>query len=423
MRQSLRKPLLLTFTLLLSIASCQAWSVPKDRSIIQQTRSVDSLYQNQNHGPACLDLDRSERETISTLSPSSLQMNSISAGGSKDDSVPLGRKIRAFTQKNSFLLGMATAVMFAKLFPSLGVNGGVMKPELFIGKFGVTMIFLLSGVSLELSELKSAVANIKLNGMVQAGSFLAWPFLVGVPLTTALKKLLPNFLPKALMEGILILTCLPTTVNMCVLLTGAAGGNVAASLANAVMGNMMGIFVTPALLMYFFGTAIELPFLNMVLKLCNKVLVPVAVGQVLRATPAKHFFVNNKKAFKSLQEFILIGLVWNAFCNAFTKGLGIEFSHGLFLLGLLSSLHLGSFAVLYKLFKSKLVNFSNADAIAATYCTSHKTLAFGLPLLNTIFEGNPNLAAYCAPVMFIHPLQLLLGSLIASKIKEESEDA
>lgn len=64
----------------------------------------------------------------------------------------------------------------------------------------------------------------------------------------------------------------------------------------------MGIFVTPALLMYFFGTAIELPFLNMVLKLCNKVLVPVAVGQVLRATSAKQFFVNNKKAFKSLQE-------------------------------------------------------------------------------------------------------------------------
>jgi len=150
-----------------------------------------------------------------------------------------------------------------------------MKPELFIGKFGVTCIFLLSGVSLELSELKSAVANVKLNGMIQAGSFLAWPFLVGVPLTTAIKKLLPNFLPKALLDGILILTCLPTTVNMCVLLTGAAGGNVAASLANAVMGNMMGIFATPALLMYFFGTAIELPFLSMVFKLCNKVLVPV----------------------------------------------------------------------------------------------------------------------------------------------------
>ncbi len=117
----------------------------------------------------------------------------------------------------------------------------------------------------------------------------------------------------------------------------------------------------------------------------------------------------------------MIGLVWNAFCNAFTKGIGIEVSHGIFLLGLLASLHLGSFQLLYKMFSSKVFKFSKGDAIAATFCTSHKTLAFGLPLLNTIFEGNPNLAAYCAPVMFIHPLQLLIGSVLASKLNEEEE--
>jgi len=92
-----------------------------------------------------------------------------------------------------------------------------------------------------------------------------------------------------------------------------------------------------------------------------------------------------------------------------------------YLLGLLTTLHLGSFKLLMKFFSSKTLNFSRKDAIAATFCTSHKTLAFGLPLLNTIFEGNPNLAAYCAPVMFIHPLQLLLGSVLASKLKEENE--
>lgn len=397
-----------------SSAQTQAWSTHNKNRATSILHGINSRASHQGHDPAMLSLHRKEDGTI-------LQMNSIASGGSQEGSNSLS-KIRAFAQKNSFLMGMATAVMFAKLFPSLGVNGGVMRPELFIGKFGVTMIFFLSGVSLELQELKSAVSNMKLNAMVQGSSFLAWPFLIGVPVTSAIKKILPNLLPKALLEGILILTCLPTTVNMCVLLTGAAGGNVAAALANAVMGNMMGIFVTPALLMYFFGTAIELPFLNMVLKLCNKVLVPVAFGQVVRATPAKGFFVKNKKAFKSLQEYILIGLVWNAFCNAFTKGIGIEVSHGIFLLGLLSSLHLGSFYILLKLFGSRLLNFSNADAIAATYCASHKTLAFGLPLLNTIFEGNPNLAAYCAPVMFIHPLQLLLGSLIASNLKDDGKD-
>ena len=74
-----------------------------------------------------------------------------------------------------------------------------------------------------------------------------------------------------------------------------------------------------------------------------------------------------------------------------------------------------------KFFSVKALNFSRENAIAATFCTSHKTLAFGLPLLNTIFEGNPNLAAYCAPIMFIHPLQLLLGSVFASKLKEDNE--
>ena len=208
------------------------------------------------------------------ISKSSLNALSLSGGNNQFN------KIKSIIQKNSFLLGMACAVSFAKAYPSLGVNGGILKPELFIGKFGVTCIFLLSGVSLELAELKEAITNVKLNTIVQSGSFLAWPFLVGVPLVGMIKKISPNLLPKPLLDGLIILTCLPTTVNMAVLLTGRAGGNVASALANAVFGNLLGIFATPALLMHFFGTMIELPFLDMVLKLCNKVLLPVGTCDV-----------------------------------------------------------------------------------------------------------------------------------------------
>jgi sodium/bile acid cotransporter 7 len=119
---------------------------------------------------------------------------------------------------------------------------------------------------------------------------------------------------------------------------------------------------------------------------------------------------------------ILIGLVWNAFCNAFTKGIGIEVSHGFILLFMLSTLHIGSMMFLDKLFGSKFLNLSKGDVIAATYATSHKTLAAGLPLVNTIFEGNPNLAAYCAPIMFIHPLQLLIGSIFAEKYVADDKE-
>lgn len=106
-----------------------------------------------------------------------------------------------------------------------------------------------------------------------------------------------------------------------------------------------------------------------------------------------------------------MGIVWNAFCNAFTKGLGLDLSHGIALLVLLPVLHIGSLVTLFTVFRSKLFNNTPGEAVAATFCGAHKTLAFGLPLINTIFEGNLNLASYCAPIMLIHPLQLVIGSL------------
>ena len=157
----------------------------------------------------------------------------------------------------------------------LGKNGSVLRPELFIGKYGVTVIFLLSGLSLKLAELTNAAANLKLNSLIQLMTFGVWPFLVGVPLTKGLAMFAPTLLSKPLLEGLLILTCLPTTINMCIILTSASGGNVATSLCNTVISNMAGIFLTPALLLRFFGKSIELPFFELVSKLCNKVLLPV----------------------------------------------------------------------------------------------------------------------------------------------------
>lgn len=341
-------------------------------------------------------------------------LNAISGGGGGEN-VSSSMAVKNFVQKNSFLLGMAVAVSFAKTFPSLGKSGGVLRPELFIGKFGVMFIFLISGLSLELSELTEAFGNMKLNVLTQLTSFLAWPLLVGLPLVHFFKNVCPNLLTPALADGLLVLTCLPTTVNMCILITSSAGGNVATALCNAVIGNILGIFVTPALLLRYFGTSIALPFVDMVFKLCNKVLLPVMIGQLLRFTKMKEIYLNNKKKFKTLQELLLTGIVWNAFCNAFTKGLGLDVTQTMILLVLLPALHLTSLAVILKVFSSKFLNFTREQTVAATLCASHKTLAFGLPLINTVFENNPNLAAYCAPIMIIHPTQLVLGSLLVPK--------
>jgi len=180
----------------------------------------------------------------------------------------------------------------------LGKSGGALRPELFIGKFGVMFIFLISGLSLELSELTEAFANVKLNVLTQLTSFLAWPLLVGLPLVHFFKNICPNLLTPALVDGLLVLTCLPTTVNMCILLTSSAGGNVATALCNAVIGNILGIFVTPALLLRYFGTSIALPFGDMVFKLCNKVLLPVSKSTLIHNIHSmimQHFMSNGAR--------------------------------------------------------------------------------------------------------------------------------
>lgn len=322
-----------------------------------------------------------------------------------------------FASKNFFLVGMFVAVGLARLAPSLGKNGGILRPELFIGRFGVTFIFLLSGLSLELSQLKDAASNVKLNLLIQLGTFAAWPFLLGLPLTNLIGNYLPRLFPSALLDGLLILTCLPTTVNMCVILSRTAGGNTASALCNAIISNLLGIFVTPALLFRFFGASIQLPFLEMLFKLCNKVLVPVTVGQALRATPVKLFYSTHAKTFKRTQEVILLSILWNAFCTAICKGLGLSLQQGLALAVVLPALHAISLTALFKFFSLPALKFSRQDAVSAMFCASQKTLAFGLPLIQTIFEGNPNLALFCAPLMFFHPLELIIGSSLIPRLE------
>ena len=345
----------------------------------------------------------------------SVNHQSLSASNNEatGDDLSLSKKLyafRKFASKNFFLVGMFVAVALARLAPALGRNGGILRPELIIGRFGVTFIFLLSGLSLELSQLKDAASNIKLNALIQLSTFIAWPFLLGLPLVTLIGNHLPTLFPSALVDGLLILTCLPTTVNMAVVLTRTAGGNTASALCNTIISNLLGIFATPALLFRFFGASIQLPFLEMLVKLCNKVLVPVAIGQALRATPVKEFYEKHSKTFKRTQEVVLLSILWNAFCTAISKGLGLSLQHGLALAVVLPTLHALSLGTLFKFFSLPALGFSRQDAISAMFCSSQKTLAFGLPLIQTIFEGNPNLAMYCAPLMFFHPLELIMGS-------------
>jgi len=57
-------------------------------------------------------------------------------------------------------------------------------------------------------------------------------------------------------------------------------------------------------------------------------------------------------------------------------------------------------------------------------CT-HKTVAVGIPLINAIYEGNPNLGFYTLPLVIWYTMQLVLGTILAPRlasfVKRENE--
>ena len=94
---------------------------------------------------------------------------SVTAGdGNTDTGTPSPiAKLLNFATQNYFLLGMCFAVFAAYLHPGFGANGGPLKPEITVSKLAVRVMFLISGLSLPLTELRAAVANVKANLLIQ----------------------------------------------------------------------------------------------------------------------------------------------------------------------------------------------------------------------------------------------------------------
>jgi hypothetical protein len=43
---------------------------------------------------------------------------------------------------------------------------------------------------------------------------------------------------------------------------------------------------------------------------------------------------------------------------------------------------------------------------AGLFCSTHKTVAMGIPLITTIFEDSPSLGLYTLPLLMYHPMQV-----------------
>jgi solute carrier family 10 (sodium/bile acid cotransporter), member 7 len=51
--------------------------------------------------------------------------------------------------------------------------------------------------------------------------------------------------------------------------------------------------------------------------------------------------------------------------------------------------------------------------VMGIYGCTHKSVSVGIPLLNAIYENDPNLGIYTLPLLIWHPAQIMIGSTLA----------
>ena len=317
----------------------------------------------------------------------------------------------AFLLRNWFLVGLALVIALAALVPWVGAHGGPLYPELTV-HLAVAGAFLVSGMTLPLARLREAAGRTRLHLFIQGFCFVLVPALVWL----ALPLLTWCGASPALAHGFVVLACLPTTIASCVIFTRAAGGNEAGALCNSVLGNLLGLIVTPALLLLLLSTHGEAPITAVLQQLSLEVLLPLLLGQaaqVIAGTRAAGF-----ERLRQVPSCFLLYLIFCVFCATFSTptpdGAGRDV---LIAVVGASVLHVGLLALSWWLSAWRGLGFNRADRIAALLCSTQKTLALGVPMLSILYGHHPQLAWLTLPLICYHPLQLVISGVLAARLR------
>lgn len=339
--------------------------------------------------------------------------NAISATKVGDSwSTRIWKKCKKFYAANSFLILVMCAILLALAYPPLGAK--YLAPQITATWIAVVFIFVLAGLGLKTEELGKAFSNVRFNAVVQVFNFGvvssivfgASRFLVSV-----------GALAKALGDGMVICSSVPMTINMVLVLTKSSGGDEASAVFNAAFGNLVGVFLTPLLILGYLGVSGEVALGNVFYKLGLRVVLPIAVGQILQkfSMTVVNFVKKYKPYFKSGQQYSLIFIIYTVFCRTFQNGSEAK-AGDIFLMIALQFALLCLFMVTAWYLMKLLFRDQPKMRVMGLYGCTHKTVAMGVPLINAIYEKDPNIGLYTLPLLIWHPMQLVIGSALAPRL-------
>jgi solute carrier family 10 (sodium/bile acid cotransporter), member 7 len=305
---------------------------------------------------------------------------------------------------------MAATVAGAALFPARGEFADTMSVA---AKVVIAVLFWLYGARLSPQQAWHGVRRWQLHLLVLATTFVVFPIL-----GLAARGLVPWLINLDLYNGLLFLCLVPSTVQSSIAFTSIARGNVSAALVSASLSNIIGIALTPLLVVLLMNTSGGARMdATAIRDVGLQLLLPFIVGQLMRPWIAD-WVARHTVVTKAVDRGSILLVVYTAFSMGMVEHIwrsvdawqliAVAVVNGLLLVVVL----------VYTWGIGRLVGLDRGDGIVLLFCGSKKSLASGVPMALVFFPA-ATVGVIMLPLMIFHQIQLVVCTVIASRLSRD----
>ncbi len=313
---------------------------------------------------------------------------------------------------DNFTLILIGLVVLATVLP---VEGDAARAADLLTNLAIGLLFFLHGAKLPTQAVVAGLAHWRLHGLVFACTFLLFP-----ALGLALRPVIEPAIGPDLYKGMLFLCALPATVQSAIAFTSMARGNVAAAICSAATSSLIGIFITPVLVLMMLGAAVQsMPLGEAIGNITLQLLVPFVAGQIARRWIGG-WVDKNKAWLKYVDQTSIYLVIYTAFSRAVVEGIWNTLPvWQLVSLTVVCCLFLALILFIVNVL-ARLLNFSIEDRITILFAGSKKSLAAGVPMAQVLFAG-ASMGTLLLPLMLFHQIQLMVCAVLAKRYARRPE--
>jgi len=296
-----------------------------------------------------------------------------------------------------FLTALIVLIPIGMTWPELGKQ---IKESGHVIPILVGIMLGIAGFTMDTSKLVQQSSNYRAIIPVLASTYLLAPLLAYGLSQVFAPANDENFLP-----AMMIMAAQAGSLASAIALTLMAGGNRELALICTLTSNGLTVLLTPFVLELSISTKVNFPIADMIARMTMVILLPVAMGQLLRSI----FWEKTRKFHEFIRitpQFIILMFVYAGF-SAATGQLSQDKAIVLRFFTACALLHLSLLGINTLL--SGALKLQWPDRTALILCGSQKTLPNGIYIWNTFFVSNPYGAV---PLVLYHLFQLIVDTLL-----------